>query len=230
MSSFHSLKNIKELLNEIHTKEVYHDMSGFTLTAQTMSLDGYEKVTDILSPNPFKEDFRILNKIEEELEIDTIYLAYGVREFKGNIELAASYMRKEGYGASNEKILKEIKELNPPIDEKVKDIVLILAFSHIELRLIRSAIDAGAKKDLAIYVSEISEVIEALHYCDELFKAFENINNVSQNYNIPIEHASLVMAKAIFEERGFSLPDVLKTAELPEAKKQAPQININVEE
>jgi hypothetical protein len=223
MSSF---ENIKEHLNDYQSKPVFHKATNFTLTAQSMSREGYKELYKITSPNPFKEGFHILNKIEEEIEINIILFAYGIKEFKENKDLSKAYIDKKDFGESNEKVLKEIKELNPPPSEKIEDIILILAFSHKELTLIQSTLEAGAKKELAIYVSDINNTIEALDYCSDLFKAYNIILNISNTNQVSIEHASLLLAKALFIKRGFALPQQLEKVEFPGEKKVAPNINV----
>ena len=230
MESFSVLKNIKEHIHEYYGKTVIHPSINMPLTVQTMSQKAYDELNDITSPNPFKEGFIALNKPEEEIECNVIYMAYGIKEFEGNKELARDYLEEAGMGEGNAVILNEIKTINISFEERVKDIILILAFSHRELRLIQSALEANCKKELAQYVSGINNGIEALYFCQELFDGYLSIFALSAEHKITIEYSALILAKNIFDERGYVLPDKLEAIEMPGKTESAPSLNVHLEQ
>jgi hypothetical protein len=218
------LKNIKQTLHHNPTKKHFYEGTGMEFTVRALPPHKKGELSSVVNSNPLQE--KILTPAEKEFEQNVILFANGIEEFKGDEELAREYLMHPGLGESNRKILFEIKKLNPPLEERVKDLFIVLAFSPEEVKLVASLLDVDAKKELVTYLADNENVIEAVHFCKEFFTAFGTAVNLSQEHKVAIEHACLILAKPILMEREL-LPkeELSKWPDMPQ-----PNVNVNVQQ
>lgn len=215
MNDYVLLKNIKQTLHKTLRKKYYYKATNMEFTLKTLPTSQMSRITSILTIDP--EQQNIFKTTDREHELNVLYLAYGVEEFDGDEELAKEYLKQDGFGESNAELLSEIRKVNPGLDTRIKDIIVTLAFSKHETQLLNAILDAHAQVELAKYLADTDNVLEAIDFCKELFMAIGTAHYVSKAEGISNEQAFLNLAKPILEERGLITKEEIQNTPPPDA-------------
>lgn len=216
------LRNIKKTLHAVKSHKHIHGALRMEFTLTTLPPDVRSQVASIVNDNPLES--HISTKTEKERELDIIYIAHGIVELKGDIERATKIYDREGAGESNKLLLEALKKLTPSQDERVKDLFIVMAFSPEEIRLIDAVMDVDARKELARYLSDKEDLIEAINFCKEFFMALGTAHMIAEEHKITTETAMLMLSKSILVERNLLPPD--KIAEIPDMPSEKVQVNV----
>jgi hypothetical protein len=228
-----ALRNIKNFLQKKEEFKHKYKATGMTLTIQTMPVDGYLAIEDVMNVNPLEPT---KTPIELEKEVEAIYIAYGVKEFDGDLELAKEYLQKESLGQDNFELLYAIRSINLPATDRINEIIITIAFHQEEARLLEMIVRNDSTKELVKYLSDSDNVIEAMAFCKDFIVALEYIQMFVREKGVPLPQAALMVARQILVAKGYKMeelfPDQIPKTPPPPSfgeDNDVPTIGINIE-